>query len=152
MEKSNLLILFGCTSFLMACPQKDNQPDDTGENAEPKQVIVDGGGYACLEDDGNDDTSTGLIRVVLDDCLSGCAYDLTAGCEVSVEDGRIEVSAWGEYMVPGGEADCPAVCVELMAECEVSGLDESVTQLSYGADIVDIDFPASEQTCSFLDD
>ena len=152
MKKINGLVLLGCASFLMACPQKDAQTTDSGQGGEPWRVFVDGGGYACLLDDGNDDTSTGLVEVVLEDCLSGCAYDLTADCEAIIVDGRIEVSARGEYTLPGGDVDCPAVCVELTAECEVSGLDESVTQLSYGDDIVDIDFPASAQTCSFLDD
>jgi hypothetical protein len=151
-KKINLYVLLGCTSLLMACPQKDKQISDSGDSAGPQNIIVDGGGYSCLMDDGNDDTSTGLIGVVLDDCLSGCAYDLTADCEASVVDGRIEVSAWGEYSLPGGNPPCMSVCIELVAECEVSGLDESVTQLNYGDDTVDIDFPASEQTCTHLDD
>jgi hypothetical protein len=151
-KKINRLVLLGCASFLMACPQKDAPTTDSGQGGEPWRLFVDGGGYACLMDDGNDDTSTGLIGVVLDDCLSGCAYDLTADCEAIIVDGRIEVSASGEYTLPGGTPPCDDVCVELVAECAVSGLGESVTQLSYGDDTVDIDFPASEQTCSFLDD
>jgi hypothetical protein len=86
-------------------------------------------------------TSTGLIRVVLDSCISACATDLTSGCEATIVDGSIEVSAWGEYTRSGGE--CLAVCGELSAECGVTGLDESVTQLSYSEVSVEIDFPAS---------
>ncbi len=152
MNKLNLALVLGLSGLLMACPQKDKQPD-TGDSAQPQQVEVDGGGYACLLDDGTDDLSTGLVLVVLDDCLSGCASDVSAGCEAIVENGSVEVSAWGSYTVPTGpEVNCPAVCIELSAECEVTGLDDSVTELSYSGDTVTIDFPASEQTCTNIDD
>jgi hypothetical protein len=47
MNQVNLLFLLGSTSFLMGCPQQ------------PVSTVVDGGGYACLEDDGNDDHEHG---------------------------------------------------------------------------------------------
>jgi hypothetical protein len=151
-NKLNLSLVLGLSGLLMACPQKDKQPD-TGDSAQPLEVEVDGGGYACLADDGTDDLSTGLVQVMLDECLSGCASDVSAGCEAIVENGRIEVSAWGSYTVPTGpNVACLAVCIELGAECEVTGLDESVTELSYSDEIVAIDFPASEQTCTNRDD
>jgi hypothetical protein len=149
MKRLNLPLVLGLSGLLMACPQKDDVGDDTGDSAAPTQVEVDGGGFACLVDDGTDDTSTGLIQVMLNECLSGCASDVNAGCIATVENGSIEVSAWGSYTVPTGPVvNCLAVCIELAAECEVSGLDASVTQLSYSDATVTIDFPASERTCT----
>ena len=152
MKSQTLLTLALCSTSLLACPEKDGG-SDTGETFDPILVAVDGGGVACLEDDGNDDTSTGLMRVTLSDCLSGCAHDVSAGCEATVMDGRLEVVAWGEYSLPGNpEMDCPAVCVEMIAECDVTGLDESVTEMEYDEFVAPLDFPASANTCAPLDD
>jgi hypothetical protein len=135
-------------ALLLACAQKDDQTDDTADTAEDLVVAVDGGGYACLLDDGNDDLSTGLVHVQLADCLSGCAFDLTSGCEATVVGDTIEVVAWGEYSIPGGDTDCLAVCVELVADCEVTGISEETTQLTYDEHSVSVDYPAEDNTCT----
>jgi hypothetical protein len=127
-----------------------NTADDTGQL---ETLTLENTGYACLMDDGNDDTSTAAIQVTLDDCLSGCADSLSASCEASVADGSVVVTASGEYTVPtGDEVVCLSVCVELVANCDVSGITEDTTSFRYGEDVVDLDFPAEEMTCSHLDD
>ena len=104
-------------------------------------------------DDGNDDTSTAAVQVTLSDCLSGCADSLSASCEASVVDGSVVVTASGEYTVPtGDDVVCLAVCIELVADCDISGIAEDTTTLSYADDVVALDFPAEELTCTHLDD
>jgi hypothetical protein len=143
--------MLSLSALLLACPQKDGQTDDTGDTGdapEDQTVVVDGGGYACLLDDGTDDLSTGLVHVVLADCLSGCAFDLSSGCEATVVGDTIEVVAWGEFSTPGGNPDCLAVCVELTADCDVSGISEETTQLTYDEQSVSVDYPAQDSTCT----
>ena len=156
MTRTSLVALLACSTALIACPAKDSGDDgssDTGGWSERELVSVDGGGVACLQDDGDDDTSSALVKVILSDCLSGCASDVSTGCEAIVVDGRIEVEAWGEYSMPVDDmAVCPAICIEMSAQCEVVGLDETVTEMVYDETITPIDYPASDDSCAPLDE
>jgi hypothetical protein len=124
-----------------------------GDTPEIMTHTLENTGYACVVDDGNDDTSTAGIQVTLADCLSGCASSLNASCEASVVDGSIVVTASGDYTVPtGGEVACPAVCIELVADCIVSGITEETTTLSYAGSDMPLDTPSPIGTCVPLDD
>jgi len=134
---------------LVACKSGDDTggTDDTSDTGRSFFSIEDEG-YACLNDDGTDDLSTGTVSVMLADCLSGCAGDLLASCEAVVVGDSIEVTASGEYSAPLGVVACPAVCVELTAECPVSGISGDVIAMNYAGASVDIDFPAQDRTCT----
>ena len=132
---------------LVACKSADDTAD-TGDTSGMEFITLENEGFACLSDDGTDDISTGLISVVLDDCPSGCAIDMSASCEASVVGDSVEVTAVGEYSVPTGAETCDDVCLPLMASCPVSGISEGTTSLSYADISVDIDFPAEDFTCT----
>ena len=132
---------------LVACKSGDDT-GDTSDTGVRGFFSIENEGYACLSDDGTDDLSTGTVSVMLADCLTGCAGDLSASCEAVVVGDSIEVTASGEYSAPLGNATCEAVCVELTAECPVSGISGDVTSMSYADASVDIDFPAQDRTCT----
>ena len=133
---------------LVAC----KSADDTSDTSNARGIrfhTIENEGYACLNDDGTDDLSTGTVSVVLDECLSGCANDLWASCEAVVVGDSLEVTAAGEYSLPTGDVlNCPAVCVMMSTECSVSGLSGDVTGLTYADSSVGIDFPSQAQTCT----
>lgn len=137
-------------SILLPCLMTgcDGEVDHTDHIGDTITHTLENSGYACLLDDGNDDTSTGTIQVVLADCLSGCANGLVASCEATVLDQNIDVTASGQYAVPSGEADCPAGCIELIATCDISGISEDTWTMTYAGESTEIDFPASDQTCT----
>jgi hypothetical protein len=142
-----LTLLAGLFTLATGCTA--DKGDDTGDTGGNQTLSIENEGFACLSDDGTDDLSTGAVRVVLADSLSGCAEDLAASCEATVtEGGVLQVTASGSYSVPTGKVDCLAVCVALVAECEATGLSEEVTILRYADVDVAIDFPASEVTCT----
>jgi len=133
--------------LLAACSSEDGDTDQTVTNT------LENTGYACVMDDENDDTSTAAVQVTLSDCLSGCADSLSASCEASVVDGSVVVTASGEYSVPtGDDVVCLGVCIELVADCDISGIVEDTTTLSYADDVVALDFPEEELTCTHIDD
>ena len=137
----------GLVLGIVAC----NSSDDTGDTSDTGErglFSIEDEGYACLNDDGTDDLSTGVVSVMLADCLTGCAGDLSASCEAVVVGDSIEVTASGEYSAPLGNAVCPAVCIELTAECPVSGISGDVTTMNYASVSVDIDFPSQDRTCT----
>tara|TARA_B110000037_G_C16862017_1_gene400437 strand:+ start:120 stop:584 length:465 start_codon:yes stop_codon:yes gene_type:complete len=137
----------GLVLGLVACKSADDTAD-TGDTSGMEIITLENEGFACLSDDGTDDISTGLISVVLDDCLTGCATDMSASCEASVVGDSVEVTAVGEYSVPTGADTCDDVCLSLMANCSVSGISEDTTSLSYAGISVDIDFPTEDFTCT----
>ena len=73
------------------------------------------------------------------------------GIPTAVVAGFLTWLACTDHFVDGAWRRCRVIRVTLVDD-PIAIVIESVTQLSYGDDIVDIDFPASEQTCSFLDD
>jgi len=138
-------LVIGCLVLgLVSCKSSD----DTGDTGGREFFVVENEGTACLSDDGTDDLSTGMVEVMLNGCLSGCASDLSAECEAVVVGDTIEVTASGEYSAPTGIAACPAVCVALFTECEVFDLSEDVTTLDYAGLSVDVDYPAEELSCT----
>ena len=144
-------ILLPC--LMAGCGGEVADTDDTDDTDEVETKFMENSGYACLNDDGDDDTSTGAIQVTLADCLSGCAEVVDATCQASVVEQSIEVTASGEYQLPlAEEQTCLTVCVELVANCDVSGIMEDTWTLSYAGDSVEIDFPSSAGTCTHLGD
>jgi len=143
---STVAIILGVLAGCSDAEDTDTDTDtDTGDSITYDVVNQ---GYACLVDDGNDDTSTGTIEVVLADCLSGCADSLSASCEAEVVDQSIEVTASGEYSLPTGDAACPAVCIELVATCPVTDIADDTWTMTYAGKSTEIDFPASDKTCT----
>jgi hypothetical protein len=147
MQKRFLLIL-GLSALTLACGGGTIDSADTNDTGGREFITIENEGYACLQDDGTDDLSTGTVSVMLADCLTGCAADLSASCEAVVVGDSIQVTAVGEYSAPLGTANCVAVCVELTAQCPVSGISGDVTSMSYAESSVDIDFPAQDRTCT----
>jgi hypothetical protein len=142
-----VVLKLGLLGSLVGCPSpKDTQ--DSGDTGGTITATVENEGYACLMDDGTDDLSTGTVWVVLADCLSGCAHNLVASCEAFVDGDTIQVTAIGEYSVPTGTMDCPAMCVELSTECPIDGISVDVTLLRYADKETRIDYPTSTQTCN----
>jgi len=148
-HKTNLsmALRLGLLSSLIGCPApKDTQ--DSGDTGGTQTVTIKNEGYACLVDDGTDDLSTGTINVMFDNCLSGCASDLLSSCEATIDGDTIEVTAIGEYSLPLGNVDCPAMCVALSATCAVTGITEAVSWLDYANDTAEVDYPAVPESCT----
>ena len=144
-HKAHLIV--GLFISITACSaSKDAQ--DSGDTGATVSATLENEGYACLMDDGTDDLSTGTVWVVLADCLSGCAHNLVSSCEASVEGDTIQVTAIGEYSVPTGTMDCPAMCVKLSTECPIDEISADVTLLRYAHKVMSIDYPTSTQTCT----
>jgi hypothetical protein len=133
---------------LTACDVDTEDGSDTDDTGEAITHTLTNSGYACLLDDGNDDTSTGAIQVVLAPCLSGCASNLSATCEAQIMDQSIEVTAEGEYSLPADDVECTAACVELVADCDISGIGEDTWTMNYAGEEVEIDYPSSSRTCT----
>jgi hypothetical protein len=143
----NAVLSVGLFISITACSAPKNT-QDSGDTGATVSATLDNEGYACLMDDGTDDLSTGTVWVVLADCLSGCAHNLVSSCEASVEGDTIQVTAIGEYSVPTGTMDCPAMCVKLSTECPIDEISADVTLLRYAHKVMSIDYPTSTQTCT----
>lgn len=81
------------------------------------------------------------VRVVFNECISACARDVSASCDVSVEGDTIKLDARGSYRKPGRGA-CAAVCATLTATCMIEGLAPGTYTLESGEHTLELTLPA----------
>ncbi|MCB9683908.1 MAG: hypothetical protein H6738_01860 [Alphaproteobacteria bacterium] len=131
---------YGIVLAAIACGGTTSTWDDvtptgtTGDTGTPEPVTIQlsqGDGMACLFGEGGSagpyggydgdttfvDGGTTEILVVLEDCASGCASDMTATCSATLVGSEVQVTASGSYQVPGGNPTCPSMCTVVAATC-----------------------------------
>lgn len=117
--------------------------------AEDVLVELDNTGNACLGDDEGGEVTLVedgpvTVHVRLENCASGCAFDLQTECTATVDGTTITVDAQASYLVPGGTPTCPAICAFVDAECETANLPAGTYTVEYGTDASDsFDVPST---------
>src|SRR5262245_6665519 len=107
-------------------------------NDDGERTLEDVGGLCITGAGATENTSyvadaSVTVHVVLEDCASGCASDITASCSVELDGSTLSVSASGSYQVPSGGALCPAVCEEIDATCTSEPLAAGTYTVEYGS-------------------
>lgn len=82
------------------------------------------------------------IRIVFDDCISACAEEVSATCDVEVEGATITLDARGSWREPGAGA-CVALCATLTATCMVDGLSAGTYEVRSRDRAVTITLPSA---------
>lgn len=119
-----------------ACAGGDGpEPGDSGR--ERVELVDDG--RACLyggapgpePDTAFTDGGAVTAEVVLEDCASGCAADVSASCELRLVQTEVVVTAAGSYTLPAGPRSCDDVCVPVVARCTGVALTSGSWSLDY---------------------
>lgn len=106
-------------------------------------TLTTGDGQACLYGEGGADwmaSTTSFVAdgatevlVTFEECASGCASEVTASCEATVQGTEVVVTGSASYVVPGGSPTCPAMCVVVQATCDGPALSAGTWELVWGA-------------------
>lgn len=97
-------------------------------------------GVICLDDAAVDGFTKGdvlTVQIVFDDCISACAEDVEASCEIVVAGSTLRVE--GQASWRRGGLGCAAVCEVLEATCVASGLEPGMYTIVSGAEILKVD-------------
>lgn len=97
-------------------------------------------GVICLDDaavDGFTKDDVLSVQIVFDDCISACAEDVEASCEIVVAGSTLRVE--GQASWRHGGLGCAAVCNVLEATCVASGLEPGMYTIVSGAEILKVD-------------
>ncbi|MBL9106201.1 MAG: hypothetical protein JNL82_35085 [Myxococcales bacterium] len=94
------------------------------------------------------------IEVILDDCPPGCGGNSSVSCEATRMGDEIDLDARGTYQKKGGNGSCAAVCVPIVATCNVAGLDAGTYTINSGSHSLKITIPSDdppnyEAACGF---
>ncbi|MCB9673329.1 MAG: hypothetical protein H6734_27955 [Alphaproteobacteria bacterium] len=100
-------------------------------------------GQACLYGEGGADwmaSDTTFVAdgptevlVTFEECASGCASEVTASCEATLEGDQVVVTGSASYVVPGGNPTCVAMCVVVQATCDGPTLPAGSYPLVWGS-------------------
>lgn len=98
-------------------------------------VLVDEG-RACVDD---------LAVVITSPCVSACAENVSAGCDVDARGGEITVRSHFAYDEPAGA--CIALCGSLKARCALPRLAPGRYTLRHGDDTRQLEVPGAGDQC-----
>ena len=91
------------------------------------------------------------VGVVLLGNAGGCAKDVEASCEVTVEGNDLVVHAKGSYSLDSEKVACPDVWVPVAAQCRTPALPAGVHSFRYGTKNLQLDVPSQQQALESAD-
>lgn len=84
------------------------------------------------------------LDVMINSCVSGCAQDIEASCEIAVTGNALQVTSRGSYTEGTSSGiGCPDVCNFLRATCTTPPLAAGIYTVAHGGESVTLTIPST---------
>ena len=132
-------------------PERYTQNNVADMCAFPKNVPTSSGSLRYGHSDATFLADEPIIVITQEGCLSACAHDKVATCEITVEGDTLQVTSQMSWDPANGNVDCIAVCEVLSAQCKSPPLAAGEYEIHYGTKTAKLQIGTTSRPPCLLD-